>query len=69
MRKFQYEVVLQVNYGHGWDDVDSYETNSGFSLSREDAKDIVFQSKEYALGRAITRTVKRRTKNNKETNK
>ena len=67
--KFNYQVVLQANYGYGWDDVDSYETNSGFSLSREDAKDIVFQSKEYALTGARTRTVKRRTKNNKETNK
>lgn len=65
--KFNYQVVLQANYGYGWDDVEWYETNSTFSLSREDAKDIVFQSKEYALGRARTRTVKRRTKNNKET--
>ena len=33
--KYNYFVVIQQNWGSGWDDVDFYETNSGFEMDKE----------------------------------
>lgn len=30
--KYKYEVILQQNNGFGWDDVESFETNSSYLL-------------------------------------
>jgi hypothetical protein len=31
--KYKYEIILQQNNGYGWDDVESWETNSSYSAN------------------------------------
>ena len=60
-----YQIILQQNNGYGWDDVESGETNSSYSLNlkkiKEDLKKLKVEYKT-AQPRASLRTIHRSTK-------
>ena len=63
MNRFKYEVVFQVTYGYGWDDVWSFDTKSQYVLSKEDKAELIRLKKEHAKEGVTSRTIRRRSKN------
>ncbi len=63
MRKNTYEVILQQNNGYGWDDVEYWETNSTFRLTKEEREDLKYLKSEYRRAQPASslRVIRRRT--------
>lgn len=63
--KNEYYVILQQRCTdeYGWEDVDSFKTNSTFVLSREDREDLLNSKKEYKIAQPTLplRTIHRKT--------
>jgi hypothetical protein len=61
--KYQYHKIIQQNYGQGWEDVESYDTDSTGSMRvRSDFAECKRVCKEYRLMGYPTRTINRREK-------
>lgn len=62
--KYDYEVILQQNYGSGWDDVEFFTANSQFVLTGEEKKRFVAAKKDYQKNQPgiSLRSIHRKTK-------
>lgn len=63
--KYKYEIILQQNNGYGWDDVESWETNSSYSANLREIKSELKSLKEnykQAQRNASLRTIHRASK-------
>lgn len=61
--KWKYFVILQKNYNGDWEDIEEFESNSMFSLSTADSKELKRLKKEYRISdkypqRVIYRKIK-----------
>jgi hypothetical protein len=77
--KYKYYVVIQQNYGYGWEDVSFYESNSNGVTSemsgsfrelkngRKRELTLEHDLKEYRLTNYPTRTINRKELNNLQT--
>jgi len=63
--KYRYYVILQKNYGsHGWEDIEEFESNSTYSLSPSDSKELKRLKKEYRISdKAPQRVIYRKVLN------
>ena len=63
-RRNNYEVILQQNNGYGWDDVETFETNSSFALGKGDRDELKRLKDEYRIAQpsAALRTIHRATR-------
>lgn len=61
-RKYIYLIVIQANYGYGWDDLSAYDTNK-----EEDMKEFRSDYKAYKENeRCLLRSIRRRQKVTKQ---
>ena len=50
IKKYKYFLVLQGNYGYGWDDLEDFETNSqGIIINDDDRKELKRLKIEYKI--------------------
>lgn len=59
--KYQYEKIIQQNYGDGWEDVSSYDCNSQGVQTKEERNLLKNDIKEYVLTGYATRSIFRKT--------
>ena len=62
--KYNYQTILQQNNGFGWDDLESWETNSSYSgMSKENKLELKKLKIEYKIAQpsAALRVINRRT--------
>jgi len=61
--KYEYEVILQQNNGYGWDDIETFQTNSTYNLGKIKKAELVYLKKEYKIAQANAplRTIHRKT--------
>lgn len=62
--KYTYEVILQGDCGYGWDDLEVFETNSTYHLSKAQRDELKYLRGEYRLlyKGGTLRTIRRKTK-------
>ena len=64
--KYKYLTILQQNNGYGWDDLETWNTNSSFSgMSRSDIAELKYLKAEYkrAQPSASLRVINRKSPN------
>lgn len=65
VRKYNYELVIQMDYGQGFEDMEVFETASNFALNREQRAEYKNCRDNYKFMSPSVpfRTIRRRTKN------
>lgn len=65
VRKYNYELVIQMDYGQGFEDIEVFETASNFALNREQKDEYRSRRDNYKFMSPSVpfRTIRRRAKN------